>query len=209
CIIDTKLSNFHHGEKLYDLVKSELDKLKDIKFDVLLKWKPEGDICPQSIRDYFEREGYDCITCEPYCTNFRQFSTPFPNMNLKQLDSFQVEELMEWIGMLICNICDIPDSDASKLQQFENPKSPTITEEWKVDFCLGFHDGDEVCSLLKESKKLFEKEPDLPFLIVFLSGYLESYTAGERFERFSSEDKITALIISPDFQCLVITMGGS
>ncbi|GFT52374.1 uncharacterized protein NPIL_63931 [Nephila pilipes] len=209
CIIDTKLSNFHHGEKLYDLVKSELDKLKDIKFDVYLKWKPEGDICPLSIRDYFEREGYDCSTCVSYCTIIRQLSTPFPNMNLKQLDSFPVEELTDWIGMVICNICDILDSGASKLLQLENPKSPNIREEWKVDYCLGFHDGDEVCRLLKESKKLFEKKPDLPFFIVFLKGYLDSYTAGERFEKFSFEDKIVALIIFPDFQCLVITMGGS
>ncbi|GFQ85617.1 uncharacterized protein TNCT_684211 [Trichonephila clavata] len=198
CKIETKLPNFRRGEKLYDLVHNELTKLKDMKFDVLLKWKPEGNICPQSIRCYFEKEGYECITCEPSYTNTTNFSIPVPNINLKQFDFSKIEDIMEWIGLQICNISDFPGGvDIGNVFLMQQEESSHI-ENLKIDFFQGFFEGDQVCSILKKSKKLFEENPEMQFIIVFISGYSESYISRKKFEKFSSGDKSTTLIISAD-----------
>lgn len=206
CKIQTKLPNFHCGEKLYDLVHQELNKLNFIKFDVLLKWKPQGNICPQSIRHYFEKKGYECITCEPSHANTTKISVPVPNMNLKELDSVEMEELIEWIGIQVCNISDFPDSDTDKLFSIKHEESSQIVEHLEIDFYQGFYDGEDVCSILKKSKDLLEKNPDMKFIIVFIKGYLDSYLARKKFEKFSSGNKIAALIISSNFQYFVTNL---
>ncbi|GIY59390.1 uncharacterized protein CDAR_33811 [Caerostris darwini] len=205
CIIDTKLPNFLPGQKLYDSTLNELNKLKDFKFDLLLKWEPTGDICPESIRTYFEKHGYECNTCEPNIYENTKPSVSVPNLNLEELDSIQINDLIHWIGVQLCNISFHPEKSdmlANSSTTYLNEQSKHINF-LKIESYEGFFDGDYILSILKESREVFKKYSNLPFIIVSIAGYLESYFELEK--KFRSGDKSIFLVISPQLQCWIIT----
>ncbi|GBM92263.1 hypothetical protein AVEN_212546-1 [Araneus ventricosus] len=207
-VIDTKLKDFIPGKKPYNSISCELNKLNDLRFDLLIKWKPEGNICPQSIRSYFENEGYESVTCEPQHTCNVKRAACMPDIDIKKFDSSQVDALMEWIGIHICGISLEPDNSDNFLLHCPEQIDDLFSvgrKPLKINMYEGFFDIFQVRSLLEESKKLFEKHSDIPFIVISITGYFESFTFRKEL-KFSAEDKVTTLLITPELKCWVINL---
>ncbi|XP_055950549.1 ribonuclease P protein subunit p40-like [Argiope bruennichi] len=207
-VIDTKLPSFVPGKKPYNSIWCELNKLNDFKFDLLLKWNPEGNICPQSVRVYFENEGYKCITCESQHICNVKPSACMPDIDISKFDSSHVDALMEWIGMQICGISLEPENSDTFLFHDSQQKEHLYSvgkKPLKINMYEGFFDIFQVRYLLEETKKLFEDHSDIPFIVVSITGYFESFTFRKEL-KFSEEDKMTTLLITPDLKCWVIDL---
>ncbi|CAL1268009.1 unnamed protein product [Larinioides sclopetarius] len=114
----------------------------------------QRNICPQSIRSYFENEGYDSLTCEPQHTCNVKRDASMPDIDTKNFDSSQVDILMEWMGIHICGISLESDNSDNFLlhcpEQIDNLGS-VGRKPLKINIYEGFFDIFQVRILLEES----------------------------------------------------------
>ncbi|CAL1268010.1 unnamed protein product [Larinioides sclopetarius] len=131
-----------------------------------------------------------------------------PDIDTKNFDSSQVDILMEWMGIHICGISLESDNSDNFLlhcpEQIDNLGS-VGRKPLKINIYEGFFDIFQVRILLEESKKLLEKHSDIPFIAISITGYFESFTFRKEL-KFSAEDKVTTLLITPELKCWVINL---
>ncbi|XP_035229522.1 ribonuclease P protein subunit p40-like isoform X2 [Stegodyphus dumicola] len=205
CVIEMKDSNFFPGKKLYKSVLHELTKIDDLRFDLLLSWKSNGDICSQSLKKYFENQGYECIAFEPTYRQSCKISVSVPIINFELFEPSVLEDVLEWIGAHICEI-DFPDDADSYVSKFAVPKPSQLVDRLFTASWRGFFSAHQVFRLMEEMRKILEKNPYLPFVASLISGFQDCYVMYKGFEHLSSADKLICLILSRQCNYFVATL---
>ncbi|XP_015930946.2 ribonuclease P protein subunit p40 isoform X1 [Parasteatoda tepidariorum] len=202
--INISSNDFSPGKKLHETVSSELQKIDHIKFDLLLKWIPRGDVCCESLREYFESKGYECHPCQPQYKPEIKFDVPIPQLNFESMDQTLVESALEWVGAQVCGVeyADESDAYASKFHV------PELSEKGKLHIYSfqGFYTSSEINKALQIAKSCFSKIPNLPFITLMLSGYQQCYVDSQEFGKFISADKLICIFISPQFKYHMVTL---
>lgn len=63
-----------------------------------------GNICSQSLKDYFRSQGHECNAYKPSYKRSYKFYVSVPVMNFDPLDVSICTDILEWVGAQICEI---------------------------------------------------------------------------------------------------------
>ncbi|XP_054714999.1 ribonuclease P protein subunit p40-like [Uloborus diversus] len=192
-------------KKIYEKTLSELAKINHISFTICLKWIPSENVCPQSIKTYFETHGYKYLVCEPSHTHASKHCIPAPLITSEAFESDTCEHILEWIGALTCGV-EYSESLDNYTSKFTVPEPSSVIDKLQIDSWKGFYSKADFIHLHQEIKKIFMKNSSTQFVAVCIDGYQDCYLECSGFGHFSAADKLACIIFFPSADCWVLTL---
>lgn len=126
------------------------NKLKTLeKFNIILYWDPhEKNICPSSIAKYLNDLGHDIRVCH---TNFKSnttYSIKVPIIELETVEKEEIEDFMEWLGMLSLEGDLEKDSPSDYINSYVTPTPNVDVGQVKCLQWRGLFTADQIKELI-------------------------------------------------------------
>ncbi|XP_011501085.1 PREDICTED: ribonuclease P protein subunit p40-like isoform X2 [Ceratosolen solmsi marchali] len=172
--INLKASKLTPGNKYYERIYTNLDKMLDLTFDVIISWDPLAErICPSSVAAWFDKRGFPVNICHQQVIRRCEYSLEIP-----ALVQNNYKEFFEWLGVFCIDgnlINENKNMEAQYVSSYECPKPRIQVGQIQYLQFTGFFTQKKILKIYNAWKKYaLLNNTILPWCTIDIQGFVDS-----------------------------------